>query len=142
MKNVVEQESEKLEVKNENVVRLPLGLLGFEEHKEYVMLSRTDEAPFLWMQMLEPPRQGFLMLPPAVVKEDYQPELSEDDVDFLGLHEPGEALVFNIVTLHNDGRAAVNLKGPIVINRHTLTGKQVIPQNAAHLSVQHPVGMA
>jgi flagellar assembly factor FliW len=33
----------------------------------------------------------------------------------------------------------VNLKGPIVVNRHTLVAKQVVPHNAADYSVRHPL---
>jgi len=33
----------------------------------------------------------------------------------------------------------VNLKGPIVINRRTLIGKQVILNNASRYSLHHPL---
>ena len=142
MKNAIEQETQKLEVKQENIVRMPLGLLGFEKHKEYVLLAKTEEAPFSWLQMLEAPQQAFLVIPPSIVTDDYRPELSPEDVDFLSLKSPEDALILNIVTLHSDGKATVNLKGPIIINRHTLTGKQVIPVNAPAFALQHPVGNA
>jgi flagellar assembly factor FliW len=142
MNTAVEQPSRKLEVKSENVVKLPLGLLGFENHKDYVMLSRAEETPFLWLQMLEAPHQAFLVVPPSAVTEEYAPELSEEDVDFLQLEDPKEALVFNIVTLRNGAETTVNLKGPIVINRQTLIGKQVIPLNATQYALQHPVTAA
>jgi flagellar assembly factor FliW len=31
----------------------------------------------------------------------------------------------------------MNLRGPIVLNRHTLAGKQVIPLNAPSLELRH-----
>ena len=74
-----------------------------------------------------------------MVLDFYQPDLSEDDVKFLGLADAREALVFNIVTVHADGKATVNLKGPIVVNRTTLVGKQIVPLNAGNYSLQHPV---
>ena len=139
MKSAATVEPEKLEVKSENILHLPLGLLGFEQHKKYVLLTHPEEAPFLWLQMLEPPRQSFLVIPPAVAVPAYRPELSEEDVHFLGLQSPEDALVFNIVTLRRANEATVNLKGPIVINRHTLVAKQVIPLNAAGYALQHPL---
>ncbi|MEJ0091179.1 MAG: motility-associated protein [Limisphaerales bacterium] len=41
-------------------------------------------------------------------------------------------------------RPTVNLKGPLIINRHTLAGKQVIlaNANATDYSVQHPLPVA
>ena len=41
-----------------------------------------------------------------------------------------------------NGGATVNLKGPIVVNRHTLRGKQVIPTNAPKFALQHPLPVA
>jgi flagellar assembly factor FliW len=43
------------------------------------------------------------------------------------------------VSLRGDGRATINLKGPIVLNRQTLIAKQVIPLNATTYSVAHPL---
>jgi flagellar assembly factor FliW len=50
--------------------------------------------------------------------------------------------VLNIVTLRNGDRPTVNLRGPVVINRRTLVGKQVIPNNAAQYSLRHPLAAA
>ena len=52
---------------------------------------------------------------------------------------PTDAILFNIVTLRGSDPATINLKGPIVINRHTMIGKQVIPNNAAAYSLHHPL---
>jgi flagellar assembly factor FliW len=136
------EEAETLEVKGENIVQLPFGLLGFEGHKRFVLLSQADEVPFSWLQMLEEPHQAFLVVPPSVAIADYQPEIATDDVEFLNLQAPGDALVYNIVTLRHGGGATVNLKGPIIINRRTLVGKQVIPLNASRFPVQHPLSPA
>ena len=116
-------------------INLPLGLLGFETVKRYQLLSDPNEAPFQWLQMGDDPNQGFLVLEPAYFIEDYAPQISDDDVRFLGLQDASDALILNIVTIRSGGKATANLKGPIVINRHTLVGKQVIPTNAAELSV-------
>lgn len=118
---------------------LPYGLLGFETVKNYSLLTKTDEAPFLRFQMLQNPKHSFLVLPPGVVAPDYQPDIAAEDVDFLELEDPADAFILNIVTLRNGGKATINLKGPIVINRRTWVGKQVIPVNGAEYSVRHPL---
>jgi flagellar assembly factor FliW len=139
MNNVMSVETEELSVASDNLVRLPLGLLGFERHTRYLLVAREDEAPFAWLQMADPPQQAFLVLPTAGLLPDYHPELSEEDVDFLDLRTPDEAFVLNIVTLRSSGQATVNLKGPVVINRRTRQGKQAIPLNASQYAVQHPL---
>jgi flagellar assembly factor FliW len=127
---------------NNEVVLLPYGLLGFERVKNYSLLTNREEDPFLWFQMQQDPRHAFLVVPPGVVAPNYQPDLDDQDVEFLGLEDPADALILNTVTLREGGRATVNLKGPIVINRRTWIGKQVIPTNAAQYPVRHPLPIA
>ena len=124
---------------NKNVITLPMGLLGFEKVKHYTLLGSAEEAPFLWLQMVEDPNLAFLVVSPSVVMNSYQPDISDEEAAFLGLTDPQDALLFNIVTVHPDGAATVNLKGPVVVNRRTLIGKQIVPLNVANYSLQHPV---
>jgi flagellar assembly factor FliW len=124
---------------DKNVIQLPYGLLGFERVKNYVLLTRPQEEPFMWFQMVGEAKRAFLVVPPHFVLADYRPDLSELDVAFLELNDPSEAFILNIVTLRGPGEATVNLKGPIVINRRTLIGKQIIPVNAAEYAIRHPL---
>jgi len=132
-------ELEAVPVQNENVVHLPLGLLGFENIKHYALLENDGESPFRWLQVIDQPDLAFLVLPGLEIFPDYEPDVPAEDVKFLGLNSPEDALVFNVVTLSAKGSATANLKGPIVINRFTLKGKQVVLANASRYSIQHPL---
>lgn len=129
-------------MRSENIIHLPLGLLGFEQIKRYVLLANPEEAPFRWLQVLDDPTLAFLTISPFDVMPEYAPEISDDDSSFIGLKAPQDALIYNIVTLRPNGRATMNLKGPIVLNRFTLTGKQVVIANAAQYALQHPLPVA
>jgi flagellar assembly factor FliW len=131
--------TERLATNDKKVIQLPYGLLGFERERNYVLLTRPAEEPFMWFQMVGEAKRAFLVVPPHFVLADYQPDLSELDVAFLDLKDPSEAFILNIVTLRGNGGSTVNLKGPIVINRRTLIGKQVIPVNAAEFAIKHPL---
>jgi flagellar assembly factor FliW len=124
------------------IIELPLGLLGFEKVKKYILLARPEEDPFMWLQMLEGDKRAFLIVSPFLVMPDYQPDIPTADVEFLDLTEPADALVFNICTLRGKNGPTINLRGPLVVNRHTLIGKQVIPQNAEQYSLTHPLPVA
>ena len=128
-----------MSLSSQNVIQLPYGLLGFERVKNYVLLTNPQEQPFLWLRMLDSARKAFLVVCPFLVMPDYQPDIPTADVEFLGLNEPTDALLYNICTLRAKGGATVNLKGPVVINRHTLIGKQVIPNNAMQYALNHPL---
>ena len=125
-----------------DIIQLPLGLLGFENVKQYVLTANPAEEPFMWFQMMDNTKRAFLVAPPARLVPDYQPDISDDDAAFLGITDPSDAFVLNIVTLRGGDRPTVNLKGPVVINRRTLVGKQVIPNNAAQYSLRHPLAAA
>jgi flagellar assembly factor FliW len=125
-----------------NQVRLPLGILGFEQIKDYVLLADPAEEPFAWLRVADNTSLAFVVIDPFLVVPEYAPDIPQADVDFLDLKEASDTRLLNIVTVHGAGRATVNLKGPIVINRHTHTGRQVILANAADYSVQHPLPVA
>jgi len=142
MKTAELVETECRDVAGENMIQLPFGLLGFERVKNYVLLSRPHEEPFMWLQMLGEDNKSFLVISPFRILPNYQPDVSNEDVHFLGLDAPGDAIVLNIVTLNTAGQATINLKGPVVINRHTLVGKQIIPNNASKFDLRHPLPLA
>jgi flagellar assembly factor FliW len=96
----------------------------------------------MWFQMMDNSKRAFLVAPPARLVPDYRPDISDDDATFLEITDPSDAVVLNIVTLRNGDRPTVNLKGPVVINRRTLVGKQVIPNNASKYSLHHPLAAA
>ena len=138
MKTVELDEPQTLPVKTENIISMPLGLLGFEQVKKYVLLVTPEEEPFLWLQMLDNPNQGFVVANPSSVMPGYAPDIAPQDVEFLGIESTADALLLNIITVRNN-QATVNLKGPIVINRRTLVGKQCIPTNVSEFALQQPV---
>jgi flagellar assembly factor FliW len=125
-----------------NQVHLPTGILGFEQFKNYVLLANPAEMPFAWLRVTDSASLAFVVINPFIVMPDYAPDIPEPDAEFLGLKEPADALLFSIVTLRGPNRATLNLKGPLVINRHTHTGKQVIIANANNYSVEHPLPVA
>lgn len=121
-------------------LRVPCGVLGFEHIKDFKLNAFPDIEPFLWLEAQGGGDLCFLVVPPQYVVDSYSIELSDEDVAFLGLESYEDAVVLNIATFHPDNSITVNLKGPIVYNRRSLVGRQVVPRNAATLSIKHPIG--
>ena len=124
-----------------SIARL-VGMLGFEEIKDYVLTTNPGEQPFAWLQVADNAALAFVVMDPFIALPDYQPDIPQTDVEFLKLKQADDALLLGIVTIHDDQRATVNLKGPIVVNRHTHVAKQVIIANAAAYSISHPLPLA
>ena len=123
----------------ERVIRMPLGLLGLEQFKQFILLANPDEEPFLRLKVLNEPKMSFLVVSPFVVLPTYEPDIPDEDETFLELQDPQDTMILSIVTVRGAQQATINLKGPIVLNRRTLVAKQVIPRNAPDYSVAHPL---
>jgi flagellar assembly factor FliW len=139
MRTVETAEPQTLPVKPENIITLPLGLLGFEQVKKFVLLTLPGEEPFMWLQMLDNRNQGFVVVAPATVMPTYAPDIVQQDIEFLGIQSAADAIVLNIVTIRTNGETTINLKGPVIINRNTLVGKQCIPANVSAYNLQHAI---
>jgi flagellar assembly factor FliW len=125
-----------------HAVRIPTGLLGFEQIKDYVLTANAGEEPFAWLHVSDNSALAFVVIDPFVVLPDYHPDIPQADVEFLQIKQADDALLLGIVTINGDAQPTVNLKGPIVVNRHTHTAKQVIITNAGDYSVKHPLPVA
>ena len=115
------------------------GLLGFERNQLFELITDRELSPYQWLRGTDAD-QSFLVIPPGYVVENYNIDLADEDVALLGLENPEDAVVLNIATYHPDETVTVNLKGPIVYNQVTKAARQIVPRNAADLSLAHPVG--
>ena len=127
---------------HKNMVRIPTGLLGFEQIKDYVLTANPHEEPFQWLHVEDNTALAFVVIDPFLVLPGYQPDIPKIDVEFLQLAEARDAQLLCIVTINRNEPPTVNLKGPIVINRHSHVGKQVIIANAMDYSLKHPLPVA
>jgi flagellar assembly factor FliW len=122
--------------------RLTKGLVGFPDENEFELLVNTEELPFMWIRSTKNHELGFIVLEPAQFLNDYEIEIADDDAEELGITSFDDALVLNIVTIRGEENldsATANLVGPIVMNRNSQVGKQVIVSNHMKYSTKHPI---
>ncbi len=124
-----------------NEVKLPAGLIGFPDHKRMELVFVPDQLPFLWMRLQGPEPLNFVVIEPRGVIADYEPEIFDEDAAALGIAGPEDASVLNIVCLDqaHPEKATVNLVGPVIINRRTGVGRQVVLANHGRYSARHPL---
>ncbi len=114
-------------IHSENIFHFPEGIPAFESSKEFLFLFKPDTNPFLFMHALEPADLAFVCIDPFLICPDYQPKISEADINFLHLKKPEDLLILTLVTVASDMReTTTNLQGPIVINMQASLGKQII----------------
>jgi len=124
----------------ENVISLPQGIIGFADYRRAELLYMPDHLPFLWMKLHGPGGSvNFVVIEPGGIVPDYELEVFDNDAEYLGLNDPAEAMVLNIVTLRQQTplEATVNLVGPILVNRRTRIGRQLVIANYSKYSARH-----
>jgi flagellar assembly factor FliW len=120
-------------------LKFPSGILGFDHIREFTLHPAAPDSPYLWLEISGQPGRGFVVMSPVSSLPNYAPDVCQPDVELLGLKSPDDAFVLNIVHIGPRGEATVNLRGPLIINRHTLTGKQCVPANVSTFNQQHPL---
>lgn len=125
-----------------NTFTLPQGIIGFRDFTRAELLSQPDQLPFLWMKLSSAAESvHFIVIEPGGLIPNYMPEVFDDDAAGLELSGAGDAMVLNIVTLEqqNPLEAKVNLIGPIIVNRRTRVGRQLVISNYSRYSAHHPL---
>lgn len=123
-----------------NQLELPQGIIGFGHYKRAELLYLPDHLPFLWMKLHGPTDDlHFIVIEPGGLVPGYEPEIFDEDAEQLDLRTPAEAMILNIVTLkrQNPVEATANLIGPLVVNRRTRIGRQLVISNYSRYSANH-----
>jgi flagellar assembly factor FliW len=119
-----------LEEPASNFFTLPQGLIGFPAFTRAELVYLPNQLPFTWLKLHSATDCiYFIVIEPAGIVPDYNPELFDRDAAAL-------ALVLNIVSLKNQNPtdATVNLVGPIIVNRRTRMARQLVVANYSSYS--------
>ncbi len=125
-----------------NQIELPQGLIGFAQYKRAELLYLPDHLPFLWMNLQSAvDNLHFIVIEPGGIVPGYEPEIFDGDAEQLDLRDPAEAMILNIVTLRRQDpvEATANLIGPLVVNRRTRIGRQLVISNYSRYSANHAI---
>jgi flagellar assembly factor FliW len=107
-----------LEVGTEHIFNFSNGILGFEELREFILISEEETIPFKWLISLEKAEIGFPLLSPWHIDLTYEPGKDFD------IHK----LVFMVVVTLEDekGLMTANMKAPIIFDVENQKGEQII----------------
>jgi flagellar assembly factor FliW len=117
-----------LEAKEEDLIHFPLGMLGFEDLKEYLLLPVPDNPVFCWLQAARESALAFLLVDPFVIFKNYEVEIGENHQKYLGITQDAPIVVLAVVTVPPEGVKAMtaNLLGPVAINLGAKKGLQLV----------------
>ena len=131
-----------VEIEEEKILHFEQGLFGFEEYKDFTVLSdkEGEEEPFFsWLQCVTEKGLAFPVVNPFKVKDDYDPIVEEALLEPIGECKAEDFLVFLMATVPRDPtQTTVNMKAPLIINTLNRQGIQLIVENEDY-SIKHRV---
>lgn len=129
----------KIRINESDLIGMRGCILGFEHHKQFVMLTAEDNTPFSWLQSVDDPGIAFVVVNPRIVSPGYAPAISEGELGLLDIQGKEEIVMLSIVTVRSDPfRATANLRAPIMINASKRLAKQVVLDDPEY-PIQHDI---
>lgn len=105
-------------IEDKHIFHFEQGVLGFENLKEFVLISEEESDPFKWLISVEEPNIGFPLISPWLLDINYNPGKRFAEKSKVG---------FVIVTLEDGhGSMTANMKAPIILDVETTAGEQII----------------
>ena len=120
---------DRVSVSEKDVIRFENGMFGFENLKEYILISfEPGSDNLMCLQSTQDSELAFILMNPFNLKKDYEPALTDADIRDLGITEATRGVFYYAVCVVKDdvSEITVNLKCPVVINPDNQTAKQLI----------------
>jgi flagellar assembly factor FliW len=119
---------------------MPVGLIGLSDFKNFELIVDTDTLPFVVLRSFNGDEIQIPALEPVNFVQDYKLNISDEDAGTLGLKgSDSNPLILNVATIKSfePQKVTLNLAAPILINRRTRIGKQVVLVNYQDYSTAH-----
>lgn len=117
-----------LEIDESTIIDIPNGILGFEKHTRYTLISPLGEDTFpMWLQAVDDIQPCFVVYDPMHIYPDYKFEISDDEQALLKIDESVPYRVLTVAIVPDDyKKTTINLRCPLVINTRDKIAAQVI----------------
>jgi len=119
-----------VEIDDNKLVTFDEGIYGFESLTKYVILYDNEDnemQAFCWLQSIEDSEICLPMVDPISWFPTYAPEIKDDLILKIGKLEESDLSVFSVIVVPDKFEdITANLKAPIIVNKETLKGIQVV----------------
>jgi flagellar assembly factor FliW len=123
-----------------NKFLMPEGLIGLPDFKKFELIVDPDSLPFVVLHAIEGDDIQIPAIEPIGFVENYRLDIGDADAEMLGLvGADANPLILNVATIksYEPQKVTLNLAAPILINRRTRVGKQVVLLNYQSYSTTH-----
>lgn len=128
-----------IDLEDRKLISFPVGLPGFEELREFIILEINESKPLYWLQSIENKHVCLPAVIPFEFMDDYFLEIRDHELDELKIESKSDLLIMNIVVIPEDiTKMTANMAAPIVVNAKLGIGKQIII-DAKELPIRFPI---
>lgn len=120
-----------------DILLFPHGLLGFENHRHWVLLQDEDHDAIGWLQNIQDADLALPVVSPRRFLDDYQVQVDPSQLATIELGEADRPFVMAVLA-HNDGRLTINLRAPVIINLDRRLARQVVTSDEQPLQFELP----
>jgi flagellar assembly factor FliW len=127
-----------VEYDEKSVMVFPDGIPAFEQETRFLAMRQPISEPLVFLQSVANPNVCFATLPAPAACPGYQLNMRPEDLAALDLQkgrQPAigrDVLCLTIVSWTENSPPTINLLAPIVINLHTLRGRQAIQTDSPY----------
>jgi flagellar assembly factor FliW len=127
-----------VETRDEAILTFSESLPGLPGQR-WALLGQSEDSPFFWLHSVERSDLALPVTNPWLFFGDYEVRVPDEDVRRLGLDSADDALILCVVRASEHlAEFTINLAGPIVVHKATLSGRQII-NDAGGYSVRQPL---
>lgn len=116
-----------LSIEADDKITFENGIPGFLDEKTFVLLPLDEETSFFILQSVQTQGIAFVVTSPFFFFKGYEFDLDESTKERLNIQSEQDVEVLVILTIKEPfNSSTANLKAPIILNRKTKLGKQLI----------------
>lgn len=125
---IITRDFGELEIDENTVIDIPGGILGFEQHTRYTLISPLGEDTFpMWLQAVDDVQPCFVVYDPMQIYPDYRFEITDSEQTSLKINEDVPYRVLTVAIVPDDyKKTTINLRCPLVINLKDNIAAQII----------------
>jgi len=116
-----------LVVEEAKFITMERPILGFDRLRQYILLPGQKDSPLWWLQSVQNPAIAFVVVNPAIIKPNYDPEFPDEVLELLDIKNIEDIVLLTIVTICSRPlRITVNLKAPLLVNAESRRAGQIV----------------
>lgn len=121
-----------ISVPAEDVLNMPLGMVGFPGLRNFVLIRHRDNSPFQWLQSMDAPDVAFVVVSPLLFDRQYGVKIGPAEMKLLEIEDPENAQILVVVNIPHGQpeKMTANLRAPVVVNAKNRIAAQIVMENS------------